>query len=208
MKLPQSVPTDNLYKFSAILGLLLTVLFTTGYFYVDYVTQTMKASTRLVFPASIAEEENETIACRWKALEKGKLDECIIEGLPNDGSEAEKTKLRHRQRVNQEILDRYAKYEKITKPVSDFFEILGEKSVYFIWVITAICILSVLLLVFGFWRWISKIQNPMNKATELDLKIKELELEKLEIEVKKLKEPTITPINLISNWTFTSVKRN
>ncbi|WP_415636118.1 hypothetical protein [Pseudoalteromonas distincta] len=121
MKVSQSIPTDSLYKFSAISGLILFSISLVFGFYLKFMSDNMEKASDLYYPSIKAEELIKQIDCRLDAI-NNKLDKCKIKQTVSDGSEIEINQLQHIKRVQKDTIAIYKKYDDISRPL---YENLG-----------------------------------------------------------------------------------
>jgi hypothetical protein len=185
LKFLPTPPTDNLYKFSAISGLLCCLGSIVVLVYFTYLGVHFDKAGELQMHSYSAQKTLDKVNCRLDALKNGDVDKCPLDTMKlKDGSEKEVSLLNNIKKVQESTVNEYKKHSGIAKPLSENIEWVVEKKVY--WIITSIPGLSFILFCFGFVSWYRKVQKPSNQMTILNLEIRQLEKSKLEAELIKL----------------------
>ena len=194
MRFIPSPPTDNIHKFKAILGLLISTLFLAFLFYLKYLSFHFEKANELQMYAIKAESTLKKIDCRLEAIKVGRIEKCPFDPLLKDGSEKEIESLIFRRAVQERQISNYKVHADISKPINDNVEWVVASHLNM--VLGAVAGTGIVLFVVGFRDWHLKVQKNADEINEIDLelkkvelKIKNLELSKLEMEVGKLQKP-------------------
>lgn len=184
MNILPTPPTDSLYKFSAISGMLIIIFSLACYVYLTFQISNMQKTTTLMGQARLADKSIKEIDCRINAIKAGKVDECRYKEIKKENLQDELELLEIIKKNEISTIQEYDKFKTLSQPLRDNIDWVFNGVIYYIFMF--IESLSCALLVFGFFGWYTNIQKPTNELTLLDLKIKRLELIKIEHEVKKI----------------------
>lgn len=185
MNVLPSPPTDNLYKFSAISGLLILLLSITGFVYLTFLLSNYDKATDLHLQSNKADVSIREINCRIDAIKHGHIEKCPYREIKKESLEDELNILLAIKRSDESVIAEYKRYSELSQPLKENFEWIFNTGVFWLILITPSS--ATILFVFGLSRWYKKVQVPMNELTYLNLKIRTLELAKLELEVIQLK---------------------
>lgn len=185
MNVLPSPPTDNLYKFSAISGLLILLFSITGFVYLTFLLSNYDKATDLYLQSTNAEVSIREINCRIDSIEHGHIEKCPYREIRRESLEDELNILLAIKRSDESVIAEYKRYSELSQPLKENFEWIFNTGVF--WLILITPSFATILFVFGLSRWYKKVQIPMNELTYLNLKIRTLELAKLEFEVMQLK---------------------
>ncbi|WP_412498459.1 hypothetical protein [Vibrio furnissii] len=175
-------PTDNLYKFCAILGAWLVAGVIALFILLGYVTYDLEKQSVAQTHHFRTMSNYEKVIDRLSSIEQGKLDENIIEWLPSsDGSENEVDRLLEIKANQEKAITEYE--NEIRTDYGEIFEVVEATGIW--WVIYVLISLSVLCFYFGFKLWYIKVQKISDELLVLDVEIKRLTLRQLEKEVSK-----------------------
>lgn len=181
MEILPSPPTDNIYKFAAILGLWFATLLLGIFIVFAYVTY--KSSEGMKRAAVYGQNLNSEfqVSQRLEAIESGRLSEARLTWmLPNTPIDQERKMLADlRTRLSTSI----AEFEALPEDpvVKRFKEFSGARLE---WTLVVVVLLAVIPTLWGFFRWYKRVQLPSEKMLAIELQIKELELARLERESK------------------------
>ncbi|EHK4786486.1 hypothetical protein [Vibrio parahaemolyticus] len=182
MKFFPTPPTDNLYKFCAILGAWLVAGVIALFMLLGYVTYDLEKQSVAQTHHFRTMSNYEKVIDRLSSIEQGKLDENIIEWLPSsDGSENEVDRLLEIKANQEKAITEYE--NEIRTDYGEIFEVVEATGIW--WVICVLISLSVLCFYFGFKLWYIKVQKISDELLVLDVEIKRLTLRQLEKEVSK-----------------------
>lgn len=185
MNVLPSPPTDNLYKFSAISGLLILLFSITGFVYLTFLLSNYDKATNLHFKSNDAEVSIREINCRIDAIKHENIEKCPYREIRRESLEDELNILLAIKRSDERVIAEYKRYSELSQPLKENFEWIFNTGIFLLLLITPSS--ATILFVFGLSRWYKKVQIPMNELTYLNLKIRTLELAKLELEVTQLK---------------------
>ncbi|KNY42085.1 hypothetical protein AKG94_17795 [Vibrio harveyi] len=193
MNINQVIPTDNLYKYFAIFGLVKFVLLLLFGSYSIYTFEHHSLYVDSLPFYNEAIDRKDKIDCRIIELSVGKTDKCQFDFLDGLSVDQEISSLTHMRKVAETDISRYERYRDIGMPVtrySDFIDKYNLMHVYF-----GLLLFSLVEVYFGFTRWYLKVQRPINIETKLNIEHKEIaidlakqELLKIQLEITQLKE--------------------
>ncbi|MEH8112314.1 hypothetical protein Q7I18_15370 [Aeromonas veronii] len=185
MNVLPSPPTDNLYKFSAISGLLILLFSIAGLVYLTFLLSNYEKATNLHLQSNDAEISIREINCRIDAIKHGHIEKCPYREIRRESLEDELNILLAIKRSDESIITEYKRYSELSQPLKENFEWIFNTR--FFWFLLITPSFAIILFILGLSRWYKKVQVPMNELTYLNLKIRTLELAKLELEVIQLK---------------------
>lgn len=185
MNVLPSPPTDNLYKFSAISGLLILLFSIAGFVYLTFLLSNYEKATNLHLQSNDAEISIREINCRIDAIKHGHIEKCPYREIRRESLEDELNILLAIKRSDESIITEYKRYSELSQPLKENFEWIFNTR--FFWFLLITPSFAIILFILGLSRWYKKVQVPMNELTYLNLKIRTLELAKLELEVIQLK---------------------
>lgn len=191
MQVFPSPPTDNLYKFMAIIGSWLMTLVMASFMFMEYINYDIKRQSTDQDNYRDSLKTIRNIEKREKSITNGNLEENILSWtFASDGSERETEFLSEVKTRNQ---DQVSKFEKDKKTdYNQWFNIIDETDAkLLIFLVTAI---GSLCLYFGFLQWYKKVQKYDDKSLLLEVKIKELTIKKLEHELALTKKASFNRI--------------
>jgi len=181
-------PTDNLYKFVAILGLWMLVFTVAIGFFINFMIYQIEQETETVARLMGYDSKLSRIERRLQSIEDGELDQNIVDTSPvNDGSQEELNYLidlkgRIKETVD-ELESRGTDYAQAVKVA------WGIKLHWFLYIFPS---LSCLFFWFGFRQWYFKIQKPSEDALAQQRRINELTIQRLEQEIALTKKSSWT----------------
>lgn len=185
MNVLPSPPTDNLYKFSAISGLLILLFSIAGFVYLTFLLSNYEKATNLHLQSNDAEISIREINCRIDAIKHGHIEKCPYREIRRESLEDELNILLAIKRSDESIITEYKRYSELSQPLKENLEWIFNTR--FFWFLLITPSFAIILFILGLSRWYKKVQVPMNELTYLNLKIRTLELAKLELEVIQLK---------------------
>ncbi|EGR3340884.1 hypothetical protein DMN96_25300, partial [Vibrio parahaemolyticus] len=183
MRVTQSIPTDSLYKFQAVLGLILTIFFSISFLYIHYLYFNFSEMNRFSSSYHNAVNMLDMIDCRKEQIlnphDESKDCGKLIVTETSDYIEIEKLDyLRTIQEINISL---YKKHEEIAKPLTENVNFVTGINLHLIYSVGFV--ISIALLVVGMRNWRDNVQKPIDQMTKLNLKFRELELRKIENEM-------------------------
>jgi hypothetical protein len=170
-------PTDNFYKFLAILGAWLmgavvALFMLLGYFNYDIEKQSLAQTYHFQTTQKL-----EKIKRRQKSIELGNIQENIIDNARfSDGSHQE---IKYLNDFESRLKIRIKEYNKVARTdYKKVFEVI--KATGFMYFIYSLIAAAILCFWIGFKNWYFKVQKVNDELLGLDLKIKRLTLRELE----------------------------
>lgn len=116
-------PTDNIFKFSAIFGLIGSSISFLLFIYFSYLLAHLEVAGKLLMPSYRAQETLDKVNCRAAAIANGRFEICKFEEFKYlnivDGSQREIEYLEHIKKSQGEIVAEYENHAKISSPISD-----------------------------------------------------------------------------------------
>lgn len=185
MNILPSPPTDNIYKFCAIIGAWLCTLSIAAIAFIVYTTMQHLDFSLQRSNNSLSKYYLQQIEKRTKSIEKGELSKNIIEWSPfKDGSENEINFLKVASRNHSEsIRELDSKAVSDTDLVFKIIDNLGLKSC-----IPILAAFSFLLMLWGFKKWYNELQTKIDNGANIDLAIKDLNLKKIRLELVDIEQ--------------------
>lgn len=181
-------PTDNLYKFVAILGLWMIIFTMAIGFFINFMTYQIDQETEAVVRLMGYDSKLSRIERRLQSIEAGELGENILEAAPvHDGSEEEMSYLADvKDRIKENM-------NKLESRGADYVQAVNVAwTIKLHWLLYIFPALSCLFFWFGFRQWYLKIQKPSDYALEQQRRISELTIKKLEQEIALTKKTSRT----------------
>lgn len=175
-------PTDSLYKYMAITGIVLALVSIPGLSFLSYLNMHIEKYQSEKFLSDRSEQIiKEAEHCKTELpLETKKCSMLGINVDDSSGSSTEKFDTLITQQKNQ--LESYKKTIAVVEGLEEHIVWLSTSG--FIYLFIIIPALSMLLILYGFSRWFKKIQKPKDELALVELEIRKLERAKLEAELK------------------------
>ncbi|MGI9950699.1 hypothetical protein [Vibrio hyugaensis] len=185
MKFFPTPPTDNLYKFHAILGSWLVGASLVLYVLIKYVSYDLELQLADQSHHMRTERDLVKVNERLESIAKGNLEENKVSWVRGaDGSPDEVAYLKQLKENFETSIQVYKDTEKID--YGRIFDIVEATDLW--WIIGFLMFIAGLLFYSGFKNWYYKVQKPQDELIQLDLKIKRLTLLEMERESKKRKK--------------------
>jgi len=176
-------PTDNLYKFAAVCGLLMLggALFSIlALAYLDYRIEVQTDASLYNFSS---QKNQRLFSKRITALEAGEKEKDLIPQISkdlNNNSDFLKTALKIQSDMN-------AGYKPADPDTLDLvFNFIRARETFSLIVLVIYAVVASSLTVFGLNGWRKKIHEPSERQNELDEEIKKASLLKLHIEISQM----------------------
>lgn len=186
-----SPPTDNLYKFMAILGawtLLILAVFLMG---VDYLAFKSKEEAQQTIAYYRAAHNVQLIQDRLAAIQAGRLNDAIVPGSsPHDGSNSERTRLQNGLQNNQDYVTRHQDDAYRDDAQTDWQILSAIHGLYYILVLGGV---GIFCLIPGFYRW-WRIQRVSDDLLDSQLKFQKMTNQKLQLKLDAVNQPPPPPV--------------
>jgi hypothetical protein len=175
-------PTDSLYKYIAITGIVLALVSIPGLSFLAYFNMHYE---RYQSGKPLSERSEQIIKqaeCRKIELPLG-TQKCLLSEINVDDSSGlsiEKLDELITQQTNQ--LEYHKNSIAVVEGLEEHIVWLSTSGIIYIFI--TVPLLSLILIMYGFWRWFKKIQKPKDELTLVELEIRKLERAKLEAELK------------------------
>lgn len=187
MKSIPSIPTDNLYKTIAISGLTLVLIFIVFLIRIIYLQQEIEINDSNAQSYAHSKLIASDIESRLQSIEKNELDKHKVPATPRFSSvQQEKEFLLKALANHNEIINKYKNAANNNMEIASKLQIYKRPDIKFAG--AAYILLMVILTMYGFSRWVWKIQQPDDEIKKLEIIIKQKTIEKLELEINQLKK--------------------
>ncbi|HCE2818487.1 TPA: hypothetical protein NG675_004632 [Vibrio parahaemolyticus] len=187
MRITQSIPTDSLYKFIAIVGLILVVLFIGTLTYFNYLSYNLDKVSSHTVSYFKSQELLESIECR-----KGQIlgnvpasKNCGNLKIDETSDFSELDQLTYLENIQKKNIAIYKKFEERANPLTENIEFVAEHNIHIFYSLGAG--ISFGLAILGMRRWYQLVQKPIDQMSRMDLKIRKLEKQKIESEILKIR---------------------
>ncbi|EQB8914563.1 hypothetical protein ACYVL9_000349 [Vibrio fluvialis] len=191
MRVSQSIPTDSLYKFMAVVGIILTLSVSFSLLYFNYLSYNLSKANKHTWSYQRSKNLLDRIECRRHEIiyEARNSDKCVINGVEPTRNQDELDGLAFIESVQRQDIAVYETFEQRARPLIEHIEFVTKYNLHLIF--SVIAGLSFSLMLIGMKRWYEKVQKPINKMTILDLEIREIEKNKVSAELAKIKLETV-----------------
>lgn len=179
MKWIPTPPTDNLYKYMAITGVWLTFGLVVAFLWIGHLNYQLNIRSGNLSVYAFAQTKIFEIERRLKSLEDNDIHSNKLDWLPESISNEEEFL---KQILNNHIKNKTEAEKSLDNKDIEITEILEHMKLHYIF--SAYAVISLFLLIFGFWRWYKLVQIPNEKASVQQSKINELAIEKLKQEIE------------------------
>lgn len=187
MNILPSPPTDNIYKFCAIVGAWLCSLLIVSIVVIVYTTMQHVDSTREYSNYSLSKFYLQQIEKRAKSIDEGDLTKNIIEWAPfKDGSDLEINFLKVSAKNHSDFIREYELRPKTNQ--DQLFKLIDTKELKICFPIFAF--VAIMLMLWGFKKWHSELQTKIDDSAQVDLEVKRLALKKAHLEFVDLEQKT------------------
>lgn len=177
-------PTDNLYKFAAILGLWLLIFTIAIAFFISFITYQIEQETDATARLMSHNSKLHQIEKRLSSIDAGDIEQNVLNfSRVHDGSEQEIIHLNElKALISQKVEAIKSNSTNYARSIEVFWKIKLH------WFLYILPIISATLFFFGFRQWYIKIQKPSETAMVQQLRINELTIKQLEKEIVQAKK--------------------
>lgn len=176
MEILPSPPTDNIYKFAAILGAWFAAVLLGIFVVFSYVTyQSSEGMQRTVVRGQDMNSEFQ-VSQRLEAIDSGRFSDARLTWMsPNISIDQERKMLSDLQTRLRTSIDQFE--ERPEDPVVKHFKEFTASRLE--WTLFIVVFFAVIPTLWGFLRWYQRIQLPSERMLTIELQIKELEFARL-----------------------------